>query len=72
MKITGVLAWHPEVAMTKEEIERSTTPMSNSNIVPLEVGQPVPDFELPSLDGRPVKLSDYRGKKLLVFMWASW
>jgi len=32
----------------------------------------MPDFTLPGLDGRPVSLSDYRGRKLVVFMWASW
>ena len=38
----------------------------------LDLGQPLPDFELPALDGHTVKLADYRGKKLLIFMWASW
>ena len=38
----------------------------------LKIGEPVPDFTLFALDGHAVKLSDYRGKKLLVFMWASW
>ena len=38
----------------------------------LTLGEAVPDFTLPALDGSPVKMSDYRGKKLLVFMWASW
>lgn len=31
-----------------------------------------PDFELPDLDGKPHKLSDYRGKKVLLAAWASW
>ena len=38
----------------------------------LKIGELVPDFTLLALDGRPVKLIDFRGKKLLVFMWASW
>jgi len=37
------------------------------------VGSPAPDFTLKSLDGREVKLSDYRGKEtVLVAFWASW
>lgn len=36
------------------------------------VGEPAPEVVLPALDGRLVKLSDYRGQRLLVFMWASW
>ncbi len=31
-----------------------------------------PDFELPDLDGRMHKLSDHRGKKVLLALWASW
>jgi peroxiredoxin len=31
-----------------------------------------PDFELKSLDGRTAKLSDYRGKIVLLNFWATW
>lgn len=31
------------------------------------IGQFVPDFELPNQDGKQVKLSDYRGKKVIIF-----
>jgi hypothetical protein len=31
-----------------------------------------PDFELPDLDGNLHRLSDYRGKKVLLSAWASW
>lgn len=37
------------------------------------VGSVMPEFELPSIaDGRAVRLSEYRGKKVILFMWASW
>ena len=39
---------------------------------PIRVGDRPPDVALPSLDGRTIRLSDFRGKRLLVFMWASW
>jgi len=35
-------------------------------------GAPAPDFELKSLDGRTVRLSDYRGKAVLLNFWATW
>jgi thiol-disulfide isomerase/thioredoxin len=36
------------------------------------VGQMAPDFELQTLDGRKVKLSDFRGKAVVLNFWATW
>ncbi|MBZ0303941.1 MAG: peroxiredoxin, partial [Anaerolineae bacterium] len=33
----------------------------------VEIGQQVPDFELPNQDGQPIRLSDYRGQKVIIF-----
>lgn len=35
-------------------------------------GQMAPEFELTSLDGKTVKLSDFRGKAVLLNFWATW
>jgi cytochrome oxidase Cu insertion factor (SCO1/SenC/PrrC family) len=34
--------------------------------------KPAPAFALPSLDGRTVRLEDFRGKVVLLFFWATW
>ncbi|MQG19502.1 MAG: redoxin domain-containing protein [SAR202 cluster bacterium] len=31
-----------------------------------------PSFKLPALDNEIVDLEDYFGKKIILFMWASW
>jgi peroxiredoxin len=36
------------------------------------VGEKAPDFELNALEGGGIKLSDYRGKKVLINFWATW
>ena len=38
----------------------------------VKIGDEAPDFTLPSLDGADVRLSDYRGRRVVLFMWASW
>ena len=38
----------------------------------IEVGSLHPDFVLPTLDGGFGRLSDHRGKKVLLIQFASW
>ena len=38
----------------------------------LEIGAKAPDIELPTPDGKPIKLSSLKGKVVLLDFWASW
>ena len=40
-------------------------------LIPLG-GETPPAFTLESLDGKKVSLSDYRGKPVFLYFWASW
>ncbi|TWW01003.1 TlpA disulfide reductase family protein [Chitinophaga pinensis] len=42
------------------------------NLLSMESGRPAPAFTCRDLNGKPVSLSDYRGKYLLLEFWASW
>lgn len=35
----------------------------------LKVGDKAPDFKLPGSDGKTYKLSDFKGKKVVVLAW---
>ena len=35
-------------------------------------GKPLPEMTLPTLDGTSHALSEFRGKRLLLFFWGSW
>jgi peroxiredoxin len=47
------------------------TPIPRSQTQPLLTGR-APDFSLPNREGKLVRLSDCRGKKVLLLTWASW
>ena len=38
----------------------------------VQAGDPVPDFELSLVNGETFKLSDYKGKIVIVDLWATW
>jgi cytochrome oxidase Cu insertion factor (SCO1/SenC/PrrC family) len=41
-------------------------------VQPYQPAKPAAAFSLPSLDGRTVRLEDFRGKVVLLFFWATW
>lgn len=51
-------------AMEKEE--------KPDNLPGLAIGGKAPDFEVKTLKGESVKLSDYKGKKVMLNFWATW
>jgi peroxiredoxin/outer membrane lipoprotein-sorting protein len=60
--------------------EFTFTPMANVRLVdeldlpgrPAFVGKPAADFVLKNLDGEPIRLSDFRGKIVVLDFWATW
>ena len=38
----------------------------------IEPGLPAPNFTYPGLDGKKISLTDYRGKVVLLNIWATW
>ena len=53
-------------------LNRNKSYNNSVKIVPIEVGLPAPDFSFPGMDGKMVNLSDFRGKVVLVNIWATW
>lgn len=56
-----------ELEIIGEDFDKATKMTVGSDL-----GQTAYDFELMDMDGKTVKLSDYRGKKVFLNFWASW
>ncbi|GGA71984.1 peroxiredoxin family protein [Ornithinibacillus halotolerans] len=45
---------------------------ADESVIGLEVGNKAPDFQLQTLTGDTVKLSDFRGNRVMINFWATW
>ncbi len=50
----------------------SASAYGEQSLTPYKGAQPAPDFELVDVDGDKHRLSDYRGKPLIINFWATW
>lgn len=60
-----------KVATTKKVTKPTTTAkvVPPASTVELKIGQKAPAFSLPNQDGKIVKLSDYKGKKVVLYFY---
>ncbi|MEK3889652.1 TlpA family protein disulfide reductase [Bacillus sp. FSL K6-3431] len=45
---------------------------TESNVIGIGKGEMAPDFELTTLEGEIVKLSDFKGQRIMLNFWATW
>ncbi|WP_437508442.1 thioredoxin family protein [Sorangium sp. So ce1099] len=50
----------------RAEAPKAKAAEAPANTAQAKIGQPAPDFTLPDLDGKPVKLADYKGKTVVL------
>ncbi|MEH7484478.1 redoxin domain-containing protein, partial [Neobacillus drentensis] len=59
-------------AMDKKTETPETTSQTTASQEGLAIGAKAPDFELKTLTGETVKLSNLKGKKVMLNFWATW
>ncbi|WP_060209982.1 peroxiredoxin family protein [Sporosarcina koreensis] len=79
--VVGMLGWSVYEFVISSEGGIKTSEYENGNIgeksvesdeVGIRKGQLAPDFELKTLDGKTIKLSDYKGQRVMLNFWATW
>ncbi|HEY4432659.1 MAG TPA: TlpA disulfide reductase family protein [Paenibacillus sp.] len=79
--LIGLVAWGINDTMKKKDERQASLASSEQAIegmdmssitVGINQGDIAPDFELNTPDGESLKLSDFRGQKVIVNMWATW
>lgn len=67
--IAGLLGWG---YLDQQETRELAQAGQSEGVTGLKKGNRAPDFLLYTLEGTPVRLSDLRGKKVILNMWATW
>jgi thiol-disulfide isomerase/thioredoxin len=74
IKRNGTAATDPACAAAAE-VARRLTPFARGEVAALTLNanpQRLPDLTFLDADGKPVKLSDFRGRTVLLNLWATW
>jgi len=69
-----IFSRHPEEGESKVMLPPATASQPSSQPAPptASAKSATPDFDVPTIDGRTIKLSAYRGKVLILDFWATW
>ena len=70
--LVGLISWGVYDYVASHAHLKPKTEEQNQKIVGIQLGERAPDFTLPSIQGDPVKLSDFRGKQIILNFWATW
>lgn len=70
--IVGMFGWAIFNFIVKDDKSDAERTQEENEVVGLQKGNAAPDFEIETIDGDLVHLSDYRGQVVFLNFWATW
>lgn len=79
--ILGIISWDFYHQASQKKTNNNEIKMAKPSLASMEkdiakrgiqAGSPAPDFQLENMSGKMVKLSDYKGKTVILNFWATW
>src|ERR1700759_2978122 len=67
-----VLCFCLGICLDSTAVQAQQSPQQDGLASFTQVGQPMPSFNVTTLDGTTVNIKDLRGKVLLINFWATW
>lgn len=75
--LSGLIGWTIyDFAFSQTKLDKTVqegqTVQQNSGEIGIKEGNKAPNFQLENIDGQKVQLSDFKGKKVILNLWATW
>ncbi|MFC4798947.1 redoxin domain-containing protein [Neobacillus sp. GCM10023253] len=75
--LSGLIGWTMyDFAFSRTKLDKTVqegqTVHQNSDEIGIKEGNKAPNFQLENIEGQQVQLSDFKGKKVILNLWATW
>ncbi|MBS4211110.1 MULTISPECIES: redoxin domain-containing protein [Neobacillus] len=72
--LSGLIGWtmYDFATSIEKTVKEGESKLKSSVEIGIKEGNKAPDFQLKNIEGQNVRLSDFKGKKVILNLWATW